>query len=196
MRYVAFAIPSLAMFVVSPASAQDLSGFRIEAQAGWSHFNLADLTRNTTARPSTDRFIYGIGAGYDHPIGHGLILGLDSNLDFGSGSSCRGGGVLAGDRVCGKLVRDVDVGARIGVQTGPALIYGRVAYANTLMRSTFSSGTGSITTASDSAGGLRLGAGAELGITPNIYAKAEYRFTTAGDFSDQHQVLTGIGFRF
>ena len=46
------------------------------------------------------------------------------------------------------------------------------------------------------ADGLRLGAGVEYDLMPNVYTKAEYRWTTASGVPDHNQVLVGVGLRF
>ena len=52
------------------------------------------------------------------------------------------------------------------------------------------------TSAGANGDGLRVGAGVQMGLGSNLYAKGEYRYTNyESDFS-RHQVLFGLGFEF
>jgi outer membrane immunogenic protein len=184
--------------VATAAFAQDpFVGPRIEAHAGWDHGDVPDLTGSTAGTAaSSDRMIYGVGLGYDWSLGRNVVAGVEGNADFGGHTGCVGSVNLPSDQLCGKMVRDLDVGARLGVVAGPVLLYGRVAYASTLANSSYTLPSGVITAASNTSGAARIGAGIEYALTPNVYAKTEYRYTTSGDLSDRHQVLAGLGFRF
>jgi len=185
----------LALLPAVPAMAQD--GLRLEVQGGYDHMNFPDQTGNAPgATAGGGRAVFGVGAGYDVPLSGPVFAGIDTNVDFGSKSSCNAGVVSAGDQLCGKLKSDWDVGARLGVHAGPAAIYGRVAYDRTTFATTYTDPLANVSYASKSADGLRLGAGVEYNLTPMVYTKAEYRWTTASDVPDHNQVLAGIGVRF
>jgi outer membrane immunogenic protein len=193
LTIAAFALSALA----SPAMAQSFTGPHVEAQAGWDHADIPDQTGTTGNRvASDDRMIYGVGAGYDVSLGGPVIAGVDGSFDLGNHGGCASDVAATGDRLCSKLVRDFDIGARLGVQAGSTLFYGRVGYANSLVRSTYVPPTGSTVRDSEQDGGLRLGAGVEHQIGGGAYLKAEYRYTTASDLDDHHQLLGGIGIRF
>ena len=183
--------------VASPAMEQSFTGPHVEAQVGWDHADVPDQTGSTTDRHASDqRLIYGIGAGYDVGLGGGLIAGVDGSFDWSNRSGCAMGVAAAGDRLCSKLVRDVDIGARLGVKAGSNLVYARVGYDNSLVRSTYSLPANVSTEASRHDGGLRLGAGVEHALGRRAYLKAEYRYTTDSALDDHHQLLGGIGLRF
>lgn len=191
------ALPVFALFS-APASAQStFVGPRIELQAGNDHGELPDVTGSTNGvSASNNRAVIGVGLGYDVSLGGTAIGGIDSNLDFGTSSGCVAGVLLPADQLCGKMVRDFDVGARVGVSTGPFLLYGRVAYANTLTRSTYSPGDGTSTIASNAVGSPRVGAGIEYSLGHKVYLKTEYDYTTSGDVADHQKIMGGVGLRF
>lgn len=187
---------ALASLAASPGLAQTGTGPRVEAHLGWDSLAVPDQTGITPAQSPSSRLLYGVGAGYDFDLGHGLVAGVETNLDLGGATNCTGPVLASSDSLCGKMVRDWDIGARLGAHVGPALVYGRVAYDNTLARTTYLPGDGSAIRASNDYGGLRLGAGAEVPLTSKTYAKVEYRYTIASGLPDQNQVLAGVGVHF
>ena len=186
--------------MAAPAYAQSDShsdgGAHVEAQLGWDHLPIPDQTGNSATASDANRLLFGVGAGYDVSLGHGVIAGLDTNLDFGGKSNCASSVVTAGDSLCGKLVSDWDIGARLGVKTGVGLLYGRVAYDLSRVRSTYGPGDGTTTAVSSSQGGLRLGAGLEIPLVGKTYLKTEYRYTTASQLPAQQQVVAAVGVKF
>ena len=190
-----FLAGGLALATTAPAMAQD--GLHAEVQGGYDHMALPDQTGNAPgATVGGSRAVYGVGAGYDVALGGPVFAGIDTNLDFGSKTSCNTGVVAAGDQLCGKLRNDWDVGARLGVHAGPARVYGRVAYDRTSYATTYTDPSANVSYARNTADGLRLGAGVEYDLMPNVYTKAEYRWTTASGVPDHNQVLAGVGLRF
>jgi opacity protein-like surface antigen len=183
----------------TPAFAQsdkNGTGPRAEVHLGWDSVAVADQTGNTTAQSPKSRLLYGAGLGYDVGLGHGLIAGVETNLDLGGQTRCTDTLSAANDVLCGKAVRDWDIGARLGMKAGPALVYGRVAYDNSLIRSTYLDGAGGEQVASRSADGVRLGAGVEVPVAHAAYVKAEYRYTFLDGNPDKNQLLAGVGVRF
>jgi outer membrane immunogenic protein len=190
-------IAATALAATSPAYAQITGGGpHVEAHLGWDSLAVPDQTGQTTAQSPSSRLLYGAGAGYDVNLGHSLVLGVDTNFDLGGATNCTGPVLGTADSLCGKMVRDWDVGARLGLKTGLGLFYGRVAYDNSLVRSSYLPGDGTARVASDDYGGLRLGVGTEVPLTRGAYLKAEYRYTTTPDLPDQNQLLAGIGIHF
>jgi|GEM_PF-2067068 len=185
-----------AMASATPAFAQTYTGPRAEVHLGWDSLAVPDQTGTTTARSPSSRLLYGAGLGYDVGLGSNFVVGLDTNFDLGGATRCSGPVLTPTDSLCGKMVRDWDVGARLGLKTGLGLFYGRVAYDNSLVRSRYLPGDGTSTVASNDAGGVRLAAGAEVPLGKISYLKAEYRYTTSDSIPDQHQLLVGIGVRF
>lgn len=195
MKKLGIAIATV-LAAASPALAQSDTGSRIEAHLGWDHLAVPDLSSQTGGQSPASRLLYGVGLGYDVNLGHNLVAGIDSDFDLGGATRCEGPTEGALDSLCGKMVRDWDIGARLGLRTGLGLVYGRVAYDNSLVRSSYLPGDGTSRTVSDDFGGLRLGVGAQLPVTSSTFVKAEYRYTTTPALPDQNQLLAGIGIHF
>jgi len=182
---------------ISPALAQtDGSGPRIEVHLGWDNLAVPDLTNSSDGQSPSSRLLYGAGLGYDVSLGHNLIAGVDTDFDLGGKTRCSGAVLTTTDNVCGRMMHDWDIGARLGVKTGIGLIYGRAAYDDTRVESTYLPGDGSSVHASGDYGGLRLGVGTEVPLGNLAYVKAEYRYTTASALPDQNQILAGFGVHF
>lgn len=197
MKKFGIAVATVMAAAATPAFAQnDMAGPHIEAHLGWDSLAIPDLSGTTGEQSPRSRVLYGVGAGYDVDLGHNLVAGVDTNFDLGGATRCTGPVLTATDSVCGKMVHDWDIGARLGVKTGPGLIYGRVAYDDTRVRSDYLPGDGSSSSTSENFGGLRLGVGGELPLGRLAYLKAEYRYTTASALPDQNQLLAGFGVHF
>lgn len=193
MRFIAFAA-LLAPLAAVPAAAQTagtpndptFTGPRIEAHLGYDRLGTNNATGNI------DGVMYGVGAGYDYAIG-GALVGVEVNADFSNiDEDARAGASTFGV----KAKRDLDAGVRVGFVVGSrALVYGKVAYANSRFRATLTDPTGTIS-ANDNLEGVRGGLGVEFALGTNTYAKAEYRYTNYEQGVDRNQVLAGVGFRF
>ncbi|WP_295639746.1 outer membrane beta-barrel protein [Novosphingobium sp.] len=184
-------------FIPLAAHAQSVGGAHVEVQGGYDHLSIPDQTGTAPAGSTGGGHgIYGFGAGYDVALAGHVIAGVDANLDFGAGSQCASGVVAASDQLCSKLRNDFDVGARLGYQAGPALLYGRVAFNDTHVRSSYTDPLGNVTTARGSQQGVRLGVGGEYGLGGGAYLKTEYRYTPSSQLGDQQQVIGGIGLHF
>lgn len=98
-----------------PAFAQDtFVGPRIEAQVGWDHGDVPDITESTAGTiASRNRVTYSVGLGYDWSRGHNVVAGIQGDADFGGKTGCVAGVNLPGDQLCGKMVHDLDIGARL-----------------------------------------------------------------------------------
>ena len=197
MKMFGIAAVTVIAAAASPAFAQSgEAGPHIEAHLGWDSLAVPDLTGTSGEQSPHSRLLYGAGLGYDVNLGHNIVAGLDTNFDLGGAMRCTGPVLTATDSLCGKMVHDWDVGARLGVKTGLGLLYGRVAYDDTRVRSTYLPGDGSGSRASGDFGGLRLGVGTEVPLGQLAYLKAEYRYTTTSDLPDQNQLIAGFGVHF
>ena len=111
-----------------------------------------------------------------------------------------------------KQGRDIYVGGRVGYVVSPAtMIYAKGGYTNTKLR-VLAGDTNQTTDTDFNLDGWRIGAGAEHALSPNTYAKLEYRYSnyergnidyalggTSNRFdvdTDRHQVVASYGFRF
>lgn len=188
-----------------PAMAQDVgprapfTGPRAEGIVGWDR--LSDGTGQDAG--SSDGVVYGGQIGYDFQAGS-AIVGAEAELT-GSTTDTRADSLLvAGDRLTVDAGRDVFVGGRLGFLAGDrAMIYAKGGYTNARINTRYTIGT---TTAEEGVNldGYRIGAGAEVQLSPNLYLKGEYRYSNYSnvqDFDDdidldRHQVVGGIGIRF
>lgn len=186
----------------------------MEAYAGYDHFSAklkyedsAFPSDNVTAKESSNGVIYGVGVGYDMPVGENWILGVEGTFDLASNKRC--GEVVGGDALCFKAQRNFSLGARIGTALGKStLFYVGGSYINGKARLSYDDGFGTLVSESDSRGGWRASAGLEVALTPMAYAKGEYRYShytrykvSAGTESaslgfDRHQAIAGVGVRF
>jgi outer membrane immunogenic protein len=125
-----------------------------------------------------------------------LVYGGEADLGY-SGNDNVSGGVKTEQGVNGSLR------GRIGVEAGPALVYGTAGVAATRIE-------GSDATSSDTRNslGLTAGAGAETMVSDGIFARAEYRYTDYQDKNfrldsgraergyDEHSLKVGVGVKF
>lgn len=202
--------------VASPVFAEGFTGARIEAHAGYDHVSAklkyedtAFPDDNVTAKESTNGILYGIGVGYDFPVGDSWILGVEANFDMADNDRCEE--VFGNDAACFKVKRDLSVGARIGTALGKStLFYVGGAYVNGKAKVSYTDDLDPTNdfAISDTRSGWRLSTGVEVALASKAYAKAEYRYThysrykaSAGTESvslgfDRHQLLAGVGMRF
>jgi outer membrane immunogenic protein len=211
-----FAASVAPIVVASPAFAEGFTGPRIEAHAGYDHVtaklkyeDTAFPDDNVTAKGSTNGILYGVGIGYDYPVGDSWILGVEANFDLANNDRCEE--VFGDDAACFKVKRDLSVGARVGTALGKStLFYVGAAYVNGKAKVSYTDDLDPTNNFafSDTRGGWRASAGIEMAFAGKAYAKAEYRYThysryevEAGTESvslgfDRHQVLAGLGVRF
>lgn len=200
MRIAILAASALATAAfATPAMAQDDKGFtgpRAEVIAGWDH-----VKDDSIYGATKDGVAYGGVLGYDHQIG-GAVIGVEGEVT-GATTRDRDNGVLvAGDSLHVKAGRDLYIGGRVGFAVGSkALIYAKGGYTNAQIRTEYTSPTVNIDE-SDNLDGWRIGAGAEVKLTGNVYLKGEYRYSKyddsngAGIDASRQQVVGGVGIRF
>ena len=179
--------------LATPALAQDAAPFtgpRIEGLIGYDH-----LKGNGGGR---DGLAYGVGAGYDFQLG-GLVAGVEGEFMDSNTDGCKTAFVTTTDRICVTAKRDLYAGARVGAAVTPStLLYAKAGYTNARVGVNY---TDTATPANnfvarDNLDGVRVGAGVEQKFGPNLYAKAEYRYSNYEQGVSRHQVVGGIGFRF
>ena len=200
----AFAVAALAAPAAHAAPAQSIAGEYVELQAGWGHVAIPGTAGTAATSPvvntGSSRPIFGFGAGYDLNVlgeGNPLIAGLGANMNFARKTACKAGAGVAGDSLCGKFKYDLDIGARIGYQLGDTVVYGRVAYDITRVRTDYlKTATSTVVTKSTTAQGVRLAAGLEQRVFGKVYVKGEYRFTPKQDLASHQQVVGSVGLRF
>lgn len=211
----------------TPALAQDednFSGFRVEGFVGWdnSGVNFQDDAFDE-GRTSQDGLFYGIGAGYDFRFG-AAVVGVEAEF---SGSSAGKEETVSGVIGVEPFVADANIDAGqdiyVGLRAGglvlpQLLLYVKGGYTHfTIDIDGDGTYLGAPFTFDDglSFDGIRVGAGGEYAFTPNLFAKAEYRYSNYnnGDLDlagqnidssavfdhldvDRHQVVLGFGYRF
>ncbi|KKI18148.1 porin family protein [Sphingomonas sp. ABOLG] len=202
--------------VAVPAAAQDAGPFtgpRAGVILGYDALRPGD-TQDSLIRgdQGSDGFLYGGDIGYDVAFNN-LVVGAEAEITGSTGkvtNDPRNPNDFGYGRV--KAGRDLYIGGRIGVIAAPTtLIYGKVGYTNARLDLTRDDTT-TVTGRNFNLDGFRLGAGVEQSLSPNTYAKLEYRYSnygeaklrypngaTTGTFgvdTDRHQVAAGLGFRF
>lgn len=180
--------------LATPALAQETpsqGGFRVEGLVGWD--------RPTIEDEGTDGVLYGVGVGYDVQAGR-AVFGIEGEATDSSADECAADVAIAGDELCVRAGRDLYVGGRVGALVGRnTLLYAKAGYTNARVSLDYEDGTAS--TADDfsdhaNLDGVRVGAGAQIGLTSNTYLRTEYRYSNYQDGVERHQVVGGFGFRF
>jgi outer membrane immunogenic protein len=159
-----------------------------------------------------DGLLYGGDIGYDKDLGN-IVIGVEGEVTGSTGkvtNAPSSAAALGYGRV--KQGRDLYAGARIGYKVSPTtLVYAKGGYTNARLDLTASDGV-TETGAHYNLDGYRVGAGIEEAISPNTYAKIEYRYSNYGDArleyrngantnnfdvdTDRHQIAVGVGYRF
>ena len=197
------AISILALMAASsiPAAAQAemFNGPSAGLQAGWSQNDLRQPRTElgaTTIDGSKESAVLGAMIGYDKQFG-GFVLGAEAGLSFGTNDRLSSGSGTTRTTIDPK--RSFDLTARAGYLLTPeTLVYGRAGYTNDRIRTTFATGTGTIS-ASEYRDGWLVGGGVERAVTQRLSARLEYRYADlrAGHGKDdRHQVLSGLVFHF
>lgn len=189
-KYIIAAL--FAATAASPAFAQTadtpLGGFRVEGLIGYESQDVED--------DNADGLTYGVGVGYDLQRGR-TVFGVEAEATESEVDECVANFPGAGDSLCADAGRDLYVGGRVGAVIGAnSLVYAKAGYTNARYELEYDPAVGTTTTASDDLDGVRVGAGVQFGLGPNLYAKAEYRYSNYEQGFDKHQGLVGVGFKF
>ncbi|MBC7985445.1 MAG: porin family protein [Sphingomonadaceae bacterium] len=224
MRKVFLAALLTGASVSVPAFAQDNSeaftGFRLEAIGGYDRTTAdsdGDFSPGTEDRfdegSGLEGVLYGVGAGYDFSAG-GVVIGAEAELSDSTGGESDDNGFGTGRRASFEVERDIYVGGRIGVPLSPrAMIYAKGGYTNARYGLDADDTAGVTREFGATLDGFRVGGGVELAVSDNVFAKAEYRYSSYSDLSvdvgdtdvdfddfdvntDRHQLVAGVGFRF
>lgn len=200
MRKTALIAALFAGAVASPAIAQDNQ----TRPAG--EFHVTGIVGYDAPDGDVDDasgLVYGVAAGYDFNIGRNMFIGPEAELTSSTTDECATGINRAGDQLCLEAGRDIYVGGRVGFRFGndgrhKAYVGGGYTNASVGLRYDANlPGTADDFNLSDDLDGWRLKAGVELGITRDLYARAEYRYSRYDDADlDRHQLVGGIGIRF
>ena len=187
----ALACAAAVIAAASPASAANVGGARVEAILGWDKpdfdFDAPGFDRGA------DGIVYGIGAGYDFPVGETVALGIDveasdssAELDFAS----------AGDSVHFEAGRDLYAGLRFTAAASDRLnLYGKGGYTNARVKASLVTPTFAQVLDHD-ADGFRVGLGAQYAVGGKAYVGAEYRYSNYEGALTRHQAVATVGMRF
>ncbi len=182
------AIAALAM--ATPAMSQErdpFTGARVEGIAGWDRLQSGGRK---------DDAVYGVGVGYDKEIGQ-FLLGVEGEAAGSKNEACNGGTTVPDPRLCSEAERDLYIGGRVGgVIAKGVLLYAKAGYANARVRFNSDDGTAISNFGKRDLNGWRVGGGAEFALGPNMFAKAEYRYSKFEGDLQRHQVVGGFGIRF
>lgn len=196
---------AIALMFVSPASAADLSrpykapplfaptfswtGLYVGGQVGYG-WGKDHLTEYLTANGAFTGFekqydvngvVGGIYGGGNYQFGN-LVVGLEADFE-GSGQKNGWIDTAVGGSGDTKLDWQGSVRGRLGFAADKALFYGTggVAFAN-ISHTYTNLVTGVAETTANVRTGWTAGAGIEFAVTPNILARAEYRYTDFGSY--------------
>ena len=183
------ATAAAAAALAAPAHAAPVSGARVEALVGIDNVTLDSFGNQDD--PSETGLVYGIGAGYDFEVARDFAIGLDVEATDSAAGFRFTSGV---DDNSFDLGLDLYAGARATAAVSDGVnLYAKVGYTNVRTRLELINPTFPLTIET-SDGGARVGAGAQFAVGERLYAGAEYRFSTYGEF-DRHQALATLGLR-
>lgn len=194
------ALAPLAMMAAAPATAQTFTGPRIEANVAYDSVHAEGLPDRID---TVDGIRLGLAAGYDLALAPRVIAGVEAGIGWSVADDTRAtltSGTTT-ERYRLSNGRDIEASLRLGYVVAPrTLLYVKAGWANSRaevrLERKVGTAAATVTRASDTDDGLRLGAGIEQMLGERAYAKAEYRYTSYGDGVDRHQALLGVGWRF
>lgn len=191
MRPIAFAAAAAALLASAPAVSAPVSGARVEAVIGLDSARLDGFGNRSDVGDSA--VLYGLGIGYDVPIGTGAAIGIDLEATD-SGAEFRQADALTDIRL--ELGRDLYAGARLTASVAPSVaLYFKAGYTNVATRGDFRTTTFSEVIEANE-GGIRAGGGAQISLGGNAFVGAEYRFSSYDGDLRRHQGVAALGLRF
>ena len=172
----------------TPAAAQTApAGARFEALLGWDRVKVAD--------EKAGGLLYGVGAGYDVPLG-AFSLGADGEITFSNADK------KFTDPDLGTFVlearRDLYAGLRATFAVAPKTnLYAKAGYTNARFALVGDlDGDGTVDTSAENEGGWRVGVGVQQALTSATYLGAEYRYSRYNEDVKRHQLAATLGVRF
>jgi len=189
----AAAAAASAVAFAAPASAQ-VDGARVEAIVGYESATLDDFGSRDDV--SESGAVYGLGLGYDVPLGRSVAVGVDLEATESSVRWHEASNLFSTD-LATELGRDLYAGARLTVAATPGVnLYAKAGYTSLRARTDFTSPTFSeVRETTD--GGVRAGAGAQFALGGSgAYIGAEYRISSYDAELTRHQGVAALGFRF
>ncbi len=183
-----------------PAHAENFDGPYVGVQGGFNRAEVADRIEDGGVIDediSREAFVLGAYAGYNHKVGERFVLGAEAGISAAFDDELRG--LSGGNPLTIDPRYSFDLTARAGyLVNDKTIVYVRGGYANTRIRTTLASDSGTVTM-SDNLDGWLVGGGVERALTDDISARLEYRYTDLGSDGgefDQHQALVGISYNF
>ena len=199
---------AIVAFASTPAAAQAVQGFRVEAHAG------ADILRakiegvsTPTVKLDDTGILYGLGLGYDFAVSEGVSIGIDLDLDRSTAKLEKtfldGFGAGLNEEVTIKPRWDGFIGARVSFpvsDTSNFYLKGGYArgYFTGRIRERDADTDAVLFSESerDHLGGWRVGAGAQVALMRNAYVGGEVRYTDYKQDVSRIQALLTLGLRF
>ena len=194
MKWIASAALLGAAAVAGPAPANArVAGPRAEVIVGYESATLDDFGSREDV--SETGAVYGVGVGYDLPLGETVAIGVDLEASDNN-VSWRETSALFNTDLRIDLGRDLYAGGRVTVAVTPAVnVYAKAGYTNVASKLDFTSPTFSEVRNFDD-GGIRGGAGVQFALGGNAYVGAEYRLSSYGGDLIRHQGVAALGVRF
>jgi outer membrane immunogenic protein len=179
--------------LATPASAAPVSGARIEALVGYDSLSASLEDDGIDADLDQNGIVFGIGAGYDFPVGATTSVGIDLEATVSTANAEFSEGTDSADLDAG---RDLYAGVRLttAVSDSVNLFFG-AGYTNQRISATVTNGF-DIESDSANAEGVRGRAGLQFSLGTSAYATVEYRYSNYEADLSRHQAVGGIGFRF
>ncbi len=200
-----------ALLFGAASQAQADTGLRAEAHLGWDHpsihLGVSDGVDAVSETLGEDGLLYGVEVGYDARL-NDFDLGVYAGFDGASTRSCLGD---ASGEACVKAGRNWTIGARAGYFVSDnALVYVKGGYANGSVKLSYRDAVDAASDldVSDNMDGYQIGAGVQVELGSNVYAKLEYVRTNYNDYDyrdgavgltvgvDRDNLVYGMGFRF
>jgi outer membrane immunogenic protein len=177
----------------APAVAAPVSGGRVEAVIGWDKLSLGLDDVGVDEDFDESGAVFGVGIGYDLPVGPGSAMGVDLEATLSSAGANIADGTDSADVNFG---RDLYAGLRFTTAVSDNLnLYLGAGYTNQRVSLTVTNGF-DISSDSATADGVRARAGLQIGLGRSAYANVEYRYSNYEEDLSRHQAIGGIGIRF
>jgi len=185
-KYLIVLAATAAAVAATPACAE---GFRAEVHGGWDHASADEQGESG--------IVYGIGLGYDLPVGERATVGLDLSADLSTVDECETSVIVTNDRACLDAGRDLAAAIRVGYKVSePGTVYALAGYTNARFRFDYTTPAGVTTRDGENLDGFRLGAGYQHAFGEKAYGKVEYRYSNYENDVSRHQLLLGVGINF